>query len=113
MAVVHRVTLQATITDNFSRFIDLISPSSSAIEGEIIDGVFSFEANNVQLAVLQKGTSPSTNVISQKWPANSFLGLGPNTLPGTGYRIEELWFKNTTGGSAGVVTLTGSVRSDS
>lgn len=105
-----RTTLTATVGDNFSRFIDLLTPTSSAIEGMVVNGVFSFEANGVQVAILAKGVSPTqVNTTGQAWPVNSFRGEGPNVDPGSGVYLQEIWVKNTTPGSNGRVVFTGTV----
>lgn len=105
-----RVTLKATVTDTFKRFVDQISPASDSIVGEVVNGVFAIEDNASQWAFLTRGTSPATEPASQKWPAGSFRGEGPNVDPGSGVMLEEIWLKNTTAAAVSIVTFTGTIR---
>lgn len=101
-----RTTITFTGTDSYVLLADQSTPLGFT---EAIEGVFSFQDNPSELVMKEASTRPATTDRGTRWPAGSYLGVGPVSEPGAGFRLDQVWFRNQTAGSTAVVVFQGVV----
>lgn len=106
-----RITATFTATDSYLQ----LSQAASSLPlyfTEATEGVFSFQDNPMEVVMKEDSTAPVAADRGTRWPAGSYLGVGPVTEQGAGFRLDQMWIRNQTAGSTSVVVFQGVVWMD-
>lgn len=95
-----RVTLRFACGDSYAQALSKVTPL------EVVDGTVMPDTFGVTYAA-QPGTPAATTGIALS--VGQPLNMGPRTVRGAGWRLDEVYFRNTSAGSNGFVTFVGVV----
>ena len=102
------ISASAVVGDSYSRLIDLLS--MPGVKAEYVEGFVTFQSFGATVFYQSAGgDAPLSGSVGVQWAAGSGFGLGPRQTPGAGWRLDRIWLKNTTAGSAAVVVVQGIV----
>lgn len=95
-----RLTLSIVCGDNFGAAI------SSQSRLAVVEGTFNIQTNGATMAVAEGTPLPGGTQLA----AGTYVSLGPVTVAGSGWRLDQTYFRNTTPGSNATVVFVGTVQ---
>lgn len=106
MTLIQEVSESGAVPDAYTRLVDVVGMNAVA-RMEMVEGFLTFQTFGC--TVYYGLTKPSAAQAGSQWLAGSGFGLGPRQTKGTGWRLDRIWLKNTTAGSASTAVLQGIV----
>lgn len=104
MARTRRVTISFACADAFTT---AVSPRARL---EVIEGSFNVQTNAATMAVAESSPAATGSTLGQNLPVGSFVATGPTVTVGSGWRLDQTFFRNQTAGSNATVVFAGTVR---
>jgi len=95
------------VPDAYTRLADVLG--LKGVRGEFVEAFLNFQGFGATLYYASIGQQPAAAAPGVQWPAASIMTLGPRQSPGSGFRLENYWVKNTVGGSAATVVVQASI----